>query len=103
MLMKEIWRVCTDGALVDILVPSTDGRGAWQDLTHISWWNQNSFGYWSNRASFLDYYRGPCLFVPLEWYTTRMSDDMVCKVVYKAHAVKSPEWLDTYNVRRSIK
>ena len=98
-IMKEIWRVSIDGALIDILVPSTDGRGAWQDLSHRSYWNQNSFGYWSNSAPFLDYYRGPCLFTPIEWYTTPMSDDQVCKVVFKAMAVKNQEWLDTFNAR----
>jgi hypothetical protein len=98
--MKEIWRICQDGALVDILVPSTDGRGAWQDQTHCSFWNQNSFGYWCNNAPWVDYYRGPCLFKPIEWYTTPMSDDQVCKVVFKATVIKSAEWLKTFNDRK---
>jgi FkbM family methyltransferase len=45
--MNEIWRVCKPGARVDILVPSTDGRGAFQDPTHISFWNINSFRYYA--------------------------------------------------------
>lgn len=98
--MKEIWRVCQDGAKIDILVPSTDGRGAWQDLTHVSYWNQNSFGYWCNNAPWVDYYRGPCLFNPIEWYTTPMSDDQVCKVIFKATVVKSEEWLKIFNERK---
>jgi SAM-dependent methyltransferase len=97
--MKEIWRVCEDNALVDILVPSTDGRGAWQDLTHKSFWNNNSFGYWCNDAQWMDYYRGPCLFRPIEWYTTPMSADQVCHVVFKALAVKNAEWLSKFNDR----
>ncbi len=32
---------------MDILVPSTDGRGAFQDPTHVSFWNINSFMYYS--------------------------------------------------------
>ena len=44
--MNEIWRVCKDGALVDLKVPSTDGRGAFQDPTHVSFWNRNSFMYY---------------------------------------------------------
>lgn len=44
--MNEIWRVCRDGATVDIKVPSTDGRGAFQDPTHVSYWNINSFYYY---------------------------------------------------------
>jgi acetyltransferase-like isoleucine patch superfamily enzyme/SAM-dependent methyltransferase len=45
--MNEIWRVCKDGALVDLFVPSTDGRGAFQDPTHFSFWNVNSFQYFT--------------------------------------------------------
>lgn len=44
--MNEIWRVCKPGAKVDIRVPSSDGRGAFQDPTHISFWNINSFQYY---------------------------------------------------------
>ncbi|BAZ16565.1 type 11 methyltransferase [Calothrix sp. NIES-4071] len=47
--MNEIWRVCKPGAKVDILVPSTDGRGAFQDPTHVSFWNINSFLYYCNQ------------------------------------------------------
>jgi SAM-dependent methyltransferase len=46
--MNEIWRICRPGGLVDIRVPSTDGRGAFQDPTHISYWNINSFKYYTN-------------------------------------------------------
>ena len=45
--MNEIHRVLRHGGLVDILVPTTDGRGAWQDPTHVSFWNRNSFFYWT--------------------------------------------------------
>lgn len=45
--MNEIWRVLKPGGLADILVPSTDGRGAFQDPTHVSFWNANSFWYYS--------------------------------------------------------
>lgn len=44
--MNELWRICKPGAIVDILVPSTDGRGAFQDPTHVSFWNINSFMYY---------------------------------------------------------
>lgn len=30
--------------------PSTDGRGAWQDPTHVSFWNENSFWYYTRQA-----------------------------------------------------
>lgn len=47
--MKEIHRVLTDGSWAFIEVPSTDGRGAWQDPTHVSYWNENSFWYWTQK------------------------------------------------------
>lgn len=44
--MNEIWRICKPGGKVDIFVPSTDGRGAFQDPTHVTFWNINSFLYY---------------------------------------------------------
>ncbi|NMF56988.1 glycosyltransferase family protein [Pseudanabaena yagii] len=44
--MNEIWRISKPNALIDIRVPSTDGRGAFQDPTHVSFWNLNSFLYY---------------------------------------------------------
>lgn len=45
--MNEIWRICKPNGKVDIFVPSTDGRGAFQDPTHVSYWNINSFMYYA--------------------------------------------------------
>ena len=38
-----------------IEVPSTDGRGAFQDPTHVSFWNENSFTYYTEagRAAYI--------------------------------------------------
>jgi len=47
--MNEAWRVLRVGGIFHILVPSTDGRGAFQDPTHVSFWNPNSFFYYSVR------------------------------------------------------
>jgi len=44
--MNELWRVSKPDGLIDIRVPSTDGRGAFQDPTHVSFWNINSFLYY---------------------------------------------------------
>lgn len=46
--MNEAFRVLAGGGFLFIDVPSTDGRGAWQDPTHISFFNENSFGYYTN-------------------------------------------------------
>jgi hypothetical protein len=47
--MNEAWRVLGHGGVFEIWVPSTDGRGAFQDPTHVSYWNANSFLYYSRR------------------------------------------------------
>jgi glycosyltransferase involved in cell wall biosynthesis len=47
--MSELYRVLSDGGWAFIDVPSTDGRGAWQDPTHVSFWNQNSFWYYTKK------------------------------------------------------
>lgn len=55
-IMAEIHRVLVDGGWLLAMVPSTDGRGAFQDPTHVSYWNQNSFWYWIRRqqARYID-------------------------------------------------
>lgn len=47
-IMKEIHRVLCHGGWAFIEVPSTDGRGAFQDPTHVSFWNENSFLYYTD-------------------------------------------------------
>lgn len=46
--MNQAWRVLAPGGWLRIAVPSTDGRGAFQDPTHVSFWNLNSFWYYTN-------------------------------------------------------
>jgi SAM-dependent methyltransferase len=46
--MNEAWRVLEQGGRFDIEVPTTDGRGAWQDPGHVSFWNRNSFFYYEH-------------------------------------------------------
>lgn len=46
-VMNEAYRVLAHGGFFMISVPSTDGRGAFQDPTHISFWNENSFWYYT--------------------------------------------------------
>jgi SAM-dependent methyltransferase len=49
-LMNEIYRVLAPGGWLLTATPSTDGRGAFQDPTHCSFWNvPNSFWYYSRR------------------------------------------------------
>ncbi len=45
--MNEAHRVLVPGGRLDIKVPTTDGPGAWQDPQHVSFWNRNSFLYYT--------------------------------------------------------
>lgn len=47
--MNEAYRVLAPGGWLFIDVPSTDGRGAFQDPTHVSFWNEHSIWYYTNR------------------------------------------------------
>ena len=49
-VMEEIWRVLKPNGVIHIKVPSTDGRGAWQDPTHVTYWNINTFSYFDPRT-----------------------------------------------------
>ena len=48
-VMNEIYRVLAPGGWLISRTPSTDGRGAFQDPTHASFWNPNSFWYYTRR------------------------------------------------------
>ena len=53
-LMNECYRVLRHGGMMLTSTPSTDGRGAFQDPTHVSFWNEHSFWYYTN-AEFAKY------------------------------------------------
>lgn len=44
--MNEAWRVLRPGGRIQIEVPTTEGPGAFQDPTHVSYWNRRSFLYY---------------------------------------------------------
>lgn len=90
--MNEIWRICKHGAAIDIRVPSTDGRGAFQDPTHVSFWNINSFKYYC--LEFPEYinlcksygFKGAFKIISLDH---EESLDKVIHVIAKLKAIKS--------------
>jgi O-antigen biosynthesis protein len=47
-LFNELYRLLAHGGLLLSLTPSTDGRGAYQDPTHVAFYNENSFWYFTN-------------------------------------------------------
>jgi hypothetical protein len=63
--MNEIYRVLAPNGWLLSFTPSTDGRGAWQDPSHISYWNEHSFWYYTdeNYAKFL-HGKIKCRFMP---------------------------------------
>jgi len=44
-VIDEIYRVLKDGGRFEHFTPSTDGRGAFSDPMHLSFWNINSWFY----------------------------------------------------------
>jgi predicted SAM-dependent methyltransferase len=46
--MNKIWKALKPGGVVHIEVPTTDGQGAFQDPTHVSFWNERSFLYYES-------------------------------------------------------
>lgn len=49
-IFNELYRVLAPNGLLLTLTPSTDGRGAHQDPTHVAYYNENSFWYFTNSA-----------------------------------------------------
>lgn len=75
--MQEIYRVLASGGMLLSQTPSTDGRGAFQDPTHVSYWNSNSFWYYT-RAQMANFVNSNVRFqatyieneFPSEWHKT---------------------------------
>jgi SAM-dependent methyltransferase len=47
---NECYRVLTHGGIIVTRTPSTDGRGAFQDPSHVAYYNENSFWYLTQEA-----------------------------------------------------
>lgn len=50
--MNELWRVLQPLGSALIHVPTTEGSGAWQDPTHVSFWNRRSFLYFEDGSPY---------------------------------------------------
>ncbi|MFJ9867872.1 methyltransferase domain-containing protein [Streptomyces sp. NPDC101165] len=77
-LINELYRLLAPGGMLLSLTPSSDGRGAYQDPTHVAYYNENSFWYYTDnqyrafvpeiearfqRSRLVTYY-------PTEWHST---------------------------------
>lgn len=86
MMLNEIYRVLKPGGTCYIQVPSTDGRGAFQDPTHVSYWNENSFldMYMNGEYRYNNKYK----FSVHGLHTTKKDDRQVCWVRVTLKAIK---------------
>lgn len=79
--MNELHRVLKPNARVSIVVPTTDGRGAWQDPQHCSFWNRNSFFYYTagdpHHTRFAKHYGITAAFRVIEEEQTWLVDSVV--------------------------
>ncbi|MCK9897981.1 glycosyltransferase [Frankia sp. AgB32] len=47
-LINELYRLLAPGGMLLTQTPSSDGRGAYQDPTHLAYYNENSFWYYTD-------------------------------------------------------
>lgn len=91
--MHEIWRVLQPGGKAEIVVPTSDGRGAFQDPTHLAYppFNRNSFFYYTDgdphRKRFGEPYGIKARFRVISERTDRLPDEVV-KLSILLEAVK---------------
>jgi len=83
-VMKEAYRVLSPGGWLMVFVPSTDGRGAFQDPTHRSYWNENSFLYYTDKR-WAQYIDSPVKFQAARLFTTEHNDNKICWTI--AHLI----------------
>ena len=92
-LFNSMYRVLAHGGMVLSMTPSTDGRGAFQDPTHVSFYNENSFWYYSDKelAKFVPEVK--CRFQATRLYTNYPSEwherVNICYVYAHLTAVKN--------------
>jgi len=65
-VIEEIWRVLKPGGLFESYTPDAEyGQGAFQDPTHVSFWVENSWLYYSHPA-YRDLYGIRAEFYPID-------------------------------------
>lgn len=89
-IISEIYRILKPNGMFRSATPSTDGRGAFQDPTHYSFWNENSFRYYTEDAHRNLYGIIP-KFEIIDLYTTPKDNEEVCYVLAVLKAIKTPQ------------
>lgn len=46
-IIEVIWRICKNGAMVKITVPYYNSRGAYRDPTHVTFFKEQTFDYFT--------------------------------------------------------
>lgn len=83
--INECWRVLKPNAVLEIIVPHTEGIGAFQDPTHCSFWNRGTVDYFRKDSETHKRMKIPygikSEFDLLEMYQDNISLFMLLKVV----------------------
>jgi O-antigen biosynthesis protein len=100
-LFNEFYRILAPGGMLLTLTPSTDGRGAFQDPTHVAFYNENSFWYFTDRdyARFVPSIR--CRFqvsrlvtyFPSDWHRTYRISYVAANLIAVKDGVRNGGWL----------
>lgn len=85
-VINDIWRVLKNDGLFEHLTPSTDGRGAFCDPTHLSFWNILSWRYYTDDAH-RELYNIKAKFI-IEVLGDTITEDSIIHTYGKMRAVK---------------
>lgn len=70
-IMNELYRILQPDGVLEAIIPSTESMGAFQDPTHVSFWNYNSMAYFCVENNlywqYKDAYKITCAFTVLDY------------------------------------
>lgn len=85
--INEAYRVLAHGGYILSQTPSTDGRGAFSDPTHVAYYNEASFRYYTHAVK-AGYIGTPVKFQEMKCVTSDLDRDRNCWVYWHAAALK---------------
>jgi hypothetical protein len=86
--MNEAWRVLKPDGILDLIVPTTDGRGWAQDPTHVCYppWNRNSLFYFEHNNPHLTRF-APANGVHCAFRIVKAEEEPLADQVSRLHAI----------------
>lgn len=96
-VIKEIYRVLAPGGYLLALTPCALSQGAYQDPTHVSFYVENSFKYYTEHR-FAKYIGVPVRFQAMSLFTTKPNADGVAWIVAQLIALKGQEFPGIVNI-----